>query len=59
MLRVSATAPYTAGLGAAALRKTVKRNSVERRSAQTIRSEGRGAHVKINVYGLKHDKIVK
>ena len=59
MLRVSATAPNTASLGAAALRKTVKRNSVERRSAQTIRSEGRSTHVKINVYGLKHDKIVK
>ena len=59
MLRVSATAPNTAGLGAAALRKTVKHNSVERRSAQTRRSEGRGTHVKLNVYSLKQDKIVK
>ena len=52
MLRVSATAPNTVGLGAAALRKTKIYLIDERRSAQTRKSEGRGAHIKIDVHDL-------
>ena len=49
---MSATAPNTEGLGAAALRKTEIYLIVERRSAQTRGSEGHGAHIKIDVHDL-------